>query len=1163
MWFIFLALYLVSPIPLLVFALYEWSRAKSLSNELEQLKLKKIKIVEQPDIPEDVPVVAVSGEKKVPDAAQESIFPQAKEDAAPAAPKPVVTMPAQTSERPAVTIPVQASERPAVTMPVQASPKPAVSKPVIEDSNETNTVSILVIGVLLLLLASVGFISATWSNLSITARACCLLSFSFILLAAGIFARLKLNLENTSIAFYSVGSAALPITIIGSAAFGMFGTAFSLEKPYVYNTILLALSCLLVLLCFGSVFFQSRVFAAGTLISASLIVFTLAFRIESEYRLNVLIIALFASAAVLLIPRVKEIPYTSLFSPYAEVFEIYSVINLYVMSLAAIGLAGKSPYAGLFLILLSFSFLASSIRSKKNGLAGVPSVILFLLGTYLLFSPDGLLSLIFWLMTAAVCLTALSYLLKDFLSGVFFYTGLAFLILALGPITYYVLCANSSEPLSLLLTLPAVGGFLFLMKNKKQVLYSVGAIPALCTLLFGGALHIVSQSVSASPRLFTDDIFPTLPRDVVGLTAVILSAVLYLLFCSIPHHPFYTVSGNLILLAFACVSAAAYTDTFTDSSELFTAKNVTAFVFLLLMLLNAHRKDLLNVRDRSVKTVPRSIFGFRCCAGAVWPFFYLMGFYGWGYPSAEAIEISLTVLILIAFAYMMLHLTKSELEIIKMKVNDTVLSLPRVVAFCAAGITLVVGLCMHCHYAPRLIGGNPGMFVLTHMRPLLIPFLLFFIWYRFRKDAPEGILFGFFFAGLTMLTLDICYLTEIFTEFDVPEKTGLAPFWFSAPFLLGMAVLIAALFCLLKKTLDSVPLKACFVWSSAVCLILFFYRFADTDLQNNLFFSLCIAITFLVLALHIWYRFRQPAVSLLACLLFAIQCIAMIHSQVMAYECPVWMSVVFGQIPVVLLFGGYFLWKLVPDSHSDNREKNPFPSYMLLTQAVVFFATPIITVYRSQELALPRLLGQNLLAGMFRAILTEFATNPYLVMALPGFVLVGICWMLYRDDSSSRRRALALLGVLCSLLLVFRFPLVYAVAEYVGQLYLVPPALFVAFLPWILPDSYYEKNNLPDIEGIQFGFSVVCMFLLGITALESDAMIDLLFYGITAFLMLLGGYIFQRKTYLNLGIICMISILCYLIHRIWGDMAWWIYVFITGAVLITIAVKKELDKRFR
>ncbi|MBR5667805.1 MAG: hypothetical protein IKW95_08975, partial [Lachnospiraceae bacterium] len=198
---------------------------------------------------------------------------------------------------------------------------------------ENTTVPVLAIGVVLLLLAAVGFISATWSNLSAGARAVCLLSFSFILLAAGIFARLRLHLDNASLAFYSIGSAALPITICGSAFFGLLGDAFSYKTFSAgCNTFILAFACLLFLLVFGAVFFESRVFAAGALGTVTVLVFTVAMRIRDYYPADLIVMVFFIAAAVLLIPLVERIEAYSNFYPFAEVFEIYAVVNTYVLT---------------------------------------------------------------------------------------------------------------------------------------------------------------------------------------------------------------------------------------------------------------------------------------------------------------------------------------------------------------------------------------------------------------------------------------------------------------------------------------------------------------------------------------------------------------------------------------------------------------------------------------------------------------------------------------------------------------------------------------------------------------------------------------------------------------------------------------------------------------
>jgi hypothetical protein len=141
-----------------------------------------------------------------------------------------------------------------------------------------------------------------------------------------------------------------------------------------------------------------------------------------------------------------------------------------------------------------------------------------------------------------------------------------------------------------------------------------------------------------------------------------------------------------------------------------------------------------------------------------------------------------------------------------------------------------------------------------------------------------------------------------------------------------------------------------------------------------------------------------------------------------------------------------------------------------------------------------------------------------------------------------------------------RFPGSLSAADHFGQLYLIPAILFVVFLPWILPEKMvYEHQS--GIENAQFISAVVLMVLLGITALGDDTLRNLLCYAVVSFLALLLAYILKSRNYLMLGGICMLALILYLINRIWGDMSWWIYLFLTGTTLITIAVRNEIRKR--
>ena len=184
------------------------------------------------------------------------------------------------------------------------------------------------------------------------------------------------------------------------------------------------------------------------------------------------------------------------------------------------------------------------------------------------------------------------------------------------------------------------------------------------------------------------------------------------------------------------------------------------------------------------------------------------------------------------------------------------------------------------------------------------------------------------------------------------------------------------------------------------------------------------------------------------------------------------------------------------------------------------------------------------------------------MLTLPGFAVIGIFYLLTEKDTVIRSRVLALSCVAVSTLPCLRIPGANSLADSFGQLFLVPCAVFLILLPKIIPEQPVREDlDRPLTQSLRFVCAVTGMALLGITALAEQSLRNLLCYGIVSFVVLVLSYLFSHKAYLRLGILCMVALLVYLINRIWGDMAWWIYLFITGATLVYIAVRNEIRKR--
>ncbi len=1074
-------------------------------------------------------------------------------------------------------------------------------------SEHNHTPWILTTGVLLLLLASVGFISATWSMLTIGVRALFLLSFSAIFLGAGIFARVKLKLQNTSIAFYSIGSATLPITILGSAGFGLLGKYLTMEIPMIYNTFLLAFTSLLLLLLFGAVFFRSRVFAARTLACASFLIFTLALKIDTPYQIEVLLVELFASAAILLVPLVRKIPESSPFFCFAKVFEVYSIVNIYVMCVIALLLSDYCIWSGILLLLFAGVFLVTSVLSKKTGLMSLPSAVLIMVGTAQIFRPDNRLSEIIWLLTIGLCFLALSYVkpLRQVLRRVFFGLGLSAMLFSTFPIFEYITTSHGFRyiPMTLILS----GTMVFLSIQKKRPILFAGALIPGFLLIWNTIVQILSMQ-SEKP------VYISVTNTSFVLAGMVVSGVMYFLFSFIPHHRFFTTTGNILLFHIFFAFSLWLSNCLTSRNyNSFTTHFIIILAFVILCLIHAYRKDDLNYRNKNQTGTPRSITAMRCYYASVWPliFCYACLIYIFSIDD-DTYAYLLPLMILIGFIYMVIYVFRcgtAGILAIAHNYDDpekgTRLQTParNVAFFVSIGFSLIF-MYFYCsirydHLADSLSGPT---FVLQHLIPFLIPVILFLIAFRKERisrmtktDSSSSVaIFRLRLLGLISASLILPYALTIIPEYiyrkvrnDLYPTSRMPAFLYSAPFLYAVIILAASVYFLTlyirstRNTLssdtssdipnNSLPLfdrvfckklstwqTTWFVWTLSFLPVTFICRFLDSSIRNNLLFSIIFGLSLLIHS-YIFEKTYSGLSIVCACML-TIHYLATISRLFGEDPFTAWQMVLLFQL-ITVLFCILTANKKRKDPEGSSLAKIIFFWDALAAQIVTFLAVPILTESASSHLhnlagAVTSVTHAHILDDIAKTIPYSIADSRLIVFALPGFLLLEIMYLVNSRNTQSRRRAIAFLLITLSCIVwmpILKLPSLSTVFE---QAYLLPLTVFMALLPWLLPEQKHSSLSLLNLI-----YSCITMGLLAIIALVGNDLFSLISFGVISVIILLYGYFREKKPYLILGTVCTLGMLAYIANRVWGNMAWWIYLFVTGGVLITIAVRSEIRKR--
>lgn len=604
-------------------------------------------------------------------------------------------------------------------------------------------------------------------------------------------------------------------------------------------------------------------------------------------------------------------------------------------------------------------------------------------------------------------------------------------------------------------------------------------------------------------------------------------------------------------------------------------------------LITACRRDRLNVRNPEQKTVPLSIRVNRCFYALIWPLFLeLFTLYSF-HNTPELFRPGFFIgVLLLSFGFGLFHILHSKkgeiLHIGKSLGEETKdgHTLAQIFAFLMAMWTFVISMSfvlnglVHPH-------NHPGFFVLQNLMVVLIPILFFAIAAKelvpIRTVSPVAAsaddtpapqvsstssgfapvpfifaLLGFF--SLMIVVYILCGNLPRLLEYNVMDHShmtehvlallglGFLGYLFYKRFRPATKPTSGALEDVFRKGLTEVPFAA-FIFTCALSILTFLLRFSVTIDAYWPFFPVVLAVMCIGFIILFWDHYT--AVPAIAAVFFTMNFLELIEKEV-----PVMLDLDISKWGTVLLF-------LIP---------------ILLLCLILYFR-------RNRNLSADGLFYGTLIS-QFAICARAFNNRRYwsvLMLTLIGFLLIELVALLRAGkdkdvDASAvsvrdaRLRALSLMAVTVSAVVWFSFQNYDALAMQITQLYLLPPTVFAALIGYIFPRLRHahaatEKGKPSTLYRIHFVYSCVLMGLLAVIALENNTLFDLIFFGILSFLILVVAYFRQKKAYIILGCVCILGMLAYIANRVWGNMAWWIYLFVTGAILVTIAVRNEIKKR--
>lgn len=119
--------------------------------------------------------------------------------------------------------------------------------------------------------------------------------------------------------------------------------------------------------------------------------------------------------------------------------------------------------------------------------------------------------------------------------------------------------------------------------------------------------------------------------------------------------------------------------------------------------------------------------------------------------------------------------------------------------------------------------------------------------------------------------------------------------------------------------------------------------------------------------------------------------------------------------------------------------------------------------------------------------------------------------------------------------------------------------------PWVALIIYLKKvtgksNRIP-VNNIQWVVLVIVSLLLVQDGMASSTIYDALIIGILSLTSILGGMIFQLKSFFMVGAGVLLLNVFLQSRPFWGDLPWWMYLLVTGSILIAAASYNEWHKQ--
>lgn len=198
-----------------------------------------------------------------------------------------------------------------------------------------------------------------------------------------------------------------------------------------------------------------------------------------------------------------------------------------------------------------------------------------------------------------------------------------------------------------------------------------------------------------------------------------------------------------------------------------------------------------------------------------------------------------------------------------------------------------------------------------------------------------------------------------------------------------------------------------------------------------------------------------------------------------------------------------------------------------------------------------RFAGMQLLIGMvmwFASKMIETWTMTFFLVSAMNIFMLAILF-----ENATTKKVFTSIALTALVAAMFAQPFVPVPGDYIVEWFCLLITIGIVLFRFI----WYDNRN--ELSVVYFAITCVLLGILLLANLISGGIGNVLILGSIGIVMLIFASVRNNKKYVIASSVTLILLVLYLTRDFWLSIAWWIYLFVAGLVLVFLAVKKAKE----